>query len=98
MKRSLLASACLAMLLAAPAAADDLHAYPAPVPIAAADSNSSDGTSAGAVDKTVENLLKAADHLDAAGFRDEAARFRRDARERALREQLLSRKEAELDC
>jgi Flp pilus assembly secretin CpaC len=49
-------------------------------------------------DQAVEHLLKAADHLEAAGFGDEAARIRNDARLRQVHETLLSQKEAELEC
>lgn len=49
-------------------------------------------------DQVVEHLLKAAEHLEAAGLVEESARIREDARERALCDNVLSRKEAELEC
>jgi Flp pilus assembly secretin CpaC len=49
-------------------------------------------------DQTVDHLLKAAEHLEAAGLADEAARIRNDARRRQVHETLLSQKEAELEC
>jgi|GEM_PF-5950315 len=49
-------------------------------------------------DQIVEHLLKAAEHLEAAGFVEESAKIRDDARLRALRDDVLSRKQAELEC
>ncbi len=49
-------------------------------------------------DRTLEHLLKAAEHLEAAGLIDEAVRIRRDLVHRQARETLLGRKEAELEC
>lgn len=49
-------------------------------------------------DNVVDHLLKAADHLEAAGLGDEAERLRNDARERTIRDQVLNRKESELEC
>jgi hypothetical protein len=50
------------------------------------------------LDQTVSHLFKAAEHLEAAGLAEEAARLRLDARRRAFGENVLSRKEAELEC
>lgn len=47
---------------------------------------------------SVEHLLKAAEHLEAAGLTDEAIKLRSIARQRALHDSDLSRKEAELEC
>jgi len=49
-------------------------------------------------DPAVEHLLKAAEHLEAAGMNEEAEKLRHDARQRASHENLLSRKESELEC
>jgi Flp pilus assembly secretin CpaC len=70
---------------------------PAP-PAPAAASRPTFASPADRLDQTVDHLLKAADHLEAAGFADEAARIRNDARHRQVRETLLSQKEAELEC
>jgi len=50
------------------------------------------------LDQTADHLLKAAEHLEAAGFAEEASRIRNDARRRQVRDTLLSQKEAELEC
>ncbi|MGE5194519.1 MAG: hypothetical protein ACM3U2_18670 [Deltaproteobacteria bacterium] len=49
-------------------------------------------------ERTVDHLLKAADHLEAAGLLEEAAKLRNDARQRTVYENVLSRKESELEC
>src|SRR5258708_7532456 len=49
-------------------------------------------------ERALEHLVKAAEHLEAAGLTDEAARIRSDLQNRQVRETLLSRKEAELEC
>src|SRR5436190_7595898 len=56
------------------------------------------GSNRDQLDQVVEHLLKAAEHLEAAGFLEESAKFRDDARRRAVRDHILSRKEAELEC
>lgn len=56
------------------------------------------GSGSDKTENVVDHLLKAAEHLEAAGLGDEAARLRGDARERAIRDQVLSRKESELEC
>jgi hypothetical protein len=61
-------------------------------------SRSSTGADTDKLDQVVEHLLKAADHLEAAGLVAESAKLRDDARQRALRANVLSRKEAELEC
>jgi Flp pilus assembly secretin CpaC len=50
------------------------------------------------VDKVVAHLLRAADHLEAAGLNSDASRIREEAGQRAIPEGNLSRKEAELEC
>lgn len=47
---------------------------------------------------TIDHLLKAAEHLEAAGRTDEATTLRDEAKRLTLRDDLLSRKEAELEC
>jgi hypothetical protein len=49
-------------------------------------------------ERAVDHLLKAADHLEAAGLAEEAAKLRLDAKHRAVFENVLSRKESELEC
>ena len=49
-------------------------------------------------DASVEHLLKAAEHLEAAGLTEEAAKARATARQRAIHDGDLGRKEAELEC
>jgi hypothetical protein len=46
----------------------------------------------------IGHLLKAAAHLDAAGLKDEAQRLRQQARHRAVDENVVTRKEGELEC
>lgn len=46
----------------------------------------------------IGHLLKAAAHLDAAGMKDEAQRLRQRARDRANEENVVTRKEGELEC
>ena len=46
----------------------------------------------------IDHLLKAAEHLEAAGRPSEAARLRDDAKRLTLRDDLLGQKEAELEC
>jgi hypothetical protein len=53
---------------------------------------------ADATDSSVEQLLKSAERLEAAGSKDQAERVRREARERAVRDNALARKESELEC
>jgi len=62
--------------------------------------NSSATVAAGTnqVDKVVAHLLRAADHLEAAGLNSDASRIREEAGQRAMPEGNLSRKEAELEC
>jgi hypothetical protein len=91
---------CLALLGANRGFAEEanLPGAPRPAPVRALTSGSSGDTSDKSPDKTIDHLLKAADHLDAAGLSEQAARLRNDARRRALREDLLGRKESELEC
>src|SRR5579872_4704906 len=95
MCRLFLASICLFALCVASGFAED------PVPSAALEAPAPRGaidSSPGNPDQIVAHLLKAAEHLEAAGLADEAARLRDDARRRALGEDALSHKEAELEC
>jgi hypothetical protein len=72
-----------------------------PQPSAQAESTSSRspiGSNRNKLDQVVDHLLKAAEHLEAAGLVDESAKLRDDARQRAVRENVLSRKESELEC
>jgi len=50
------------------------------------------------VDRVVAHLLRAADHLEAAGLYADAGRVRREAGQRAMPEDILNHKEAELAC
>ena len=90
-----LASICLAALFFA-------HGITgAPKPSGQAEStpsHSSSGSNRDKVDQVVDHLLKAAEHLEAAGLVEESAKLRDDARQRAVRDNILSRKEAELEC
>ena len=62
-------------------------------------SRSSIGPNRDKLDQVVDHLLKAAEHLEAAGLVDESARLRDDARQRAVRDNVLcTDKEAELEC
>src|SRR5258708_742773 len=100
MCRALVMLFCLALLVANRGFAEEanLPGAPRPAPVRALTSESSGDTSDKSPDKTIDHLLKAADHLDAAGLSEQAARLRNDARRRALREDLLGRKESELEC
>jgi hypothetical protein len=57
-----------------------------------------DAVPADASGSSVEQLLKSAERLEAAGSTDQAERVRREARERAVRENALAHKESELEC
>ncbi len=100
MCRALVMLFCLALLVANRGFAEEanLPGAPRPAPVRALTSESSGDTSEKSPDKTIDHLLKAADHLDAAGLAEQAAKLRNDARRRALREDVLGRKESELEC
>src|SRR5947209_5260492 len=95
MHRELLASICLTALAIGPGVAEEPRSLPGPhplplrMPLAAGAKNA---------DQAIDHLLKAAEHLEAAGLTEEAAKIRIDARQRAVRDDVLSRKEAELEC
>ena len=90
MRKVFFASLCLAGFTAGRGFAEDA----VPLPPA----GSTNGKSGENQDPAVEHLLKAAEHLEAAGLHDDAARLRHDAKQRASHENLLSRKESELEC
>ena len=100
MCRALVMLFCLALLVANRGFAEEANLPPAPRPVPTPALTSGSGGDAldKSPDKTVDHLLKAADHLDAAGLSEQAARLRNDARRRALRDDLLGRKESELEC
>jgi hypothetical protein len=100
MCRALVMLFCLAVLVANHGFAEEanLPGAPRPAPVRALTSGSSGDITDKSPDKTIDHLLKAADHLDAAGLSEQADRLRNDARRRALREDLLGRKESELEC
>jgi hypothetical protein len=50
------------------------------------------------LNQSIDHLLRVADHLERAGHSDEAARVRAEARNLALKDNVLARKEAELEC
>ena len=85
-------SICMTLLLIVSGLAEE------PRPGAATEVRPSIGLNQDKLDQDVEHLLKAAEHLEAAGLVEESARVRDDARQRALRDNVLSRKEAELEC
>jgi hypothetical protein len=90
-----LASICLAAVFTANGIAG------APKSNGQAESTSSrlsSGSTPEKLDHVVDHLLKAAEHLEAAGLVEESARLRDEARQRAVRDNVLSRKEAELEC
>ena len=95
MPRVLLTSICLvASLLVATFAGE-----PVPRAVAPAVANpAAVDADAEKTERAVDHLLKAADHLEAAGLAEEAAKIRLDARHRAVFENVLSRKESELEC
>jgi hypothetical protein len=95
MRRLFIASLCLAGLAAVSGLAEEDDPLP-PAPVVA--SGSPIARSAETQDPAVEHLLKAAEHLEAAGLNDDAARLRHDAERRVSQENLLSRKESELEC
>src|SRR5262245_42899344 len=90
-------AAVISLIVFANAAVFSAEPESAP-PVPAAASRGPFESPADRVDQTLDHLLKAADHLEAAGFADEAARIRHDARRRQVRDTLLSQKEAELEC
>lgn len=95
MCKPFLASICLAALFFASGVAGE------PRPAGQTESfssRSSIGSSRDKLDQVVDHLLKAAEHLEAAGLMEESAKLRDDARQRAVRDNVLSRKEAELEC
>src|SRR5438477_1456237 len=95
MHRELLASICLTALAIGPGLADEPRLLPAPHPAPLGTVVPSSRNNAV---QAVDHLLKAAEHLEAAGLSEEAAKLRIDARQRAVRGDVLSRKEAELEC
>jgi hypothetical protein len=96
MSRVLLSAVCfVAPLFAAAARAGE----PGPLPVTPAVPRPAASDAGGdKPDRTVDHLLKAAEHLEAAGLDEEAAKLRLDARHRAVFENALSRKESELEC
>src|SRR5438876_1178955 len=95
MHRELLASICLTALAIGPGVAEEPRPFPGPHPLPLRMPLAS-GTNSAV--QAVDHLLKAAEHLEAAGLSEEAAKLRIDARQRAVRGDVLSRKEAELEC
>ncbi len=95
MRRLFPALICLAALAAASGFAEEAVPLP-PAPVSTLRPAISQGNEN--QDPAVEHLLKAAEHLEAAGMNEEAAKLRHDARQRASHENVLSRKESELEC
>lgn len=95
MHRIFFASICLMALAANPGFTEETA--PLALPPTAAP-RSSISLNAESHDQAVGHLLKAADHLEAAGLDEEASKLRHEARRRALHENVLSRKESELEC
>lgn len=69
-----------------------------PKPIAPSATTGIATTGTHPVDRAVAHLLRAAEHLEAAGLTADASRLREEAGQRTLPEDNLSRKEAELEC
>ncbi|MBI3866484.1 MAG: hypothetical protein HY290_31775 [Planctomycetia bacterium] len=95
MRGILAIAACLSFVAISILLADEPR--PLPAPYAAARPIRSEATPE-KPDLSVEHLLKAAEHLEAAGLADEASKLRSIARQRAIHDSDLSRKEAELEC
>lgn len=96
MRGMLAALFSLFVLAASVSIADESRPIPAPRPID--QPVRSDASATEKPDLSVEHLLKAAEHLEAAGLADEATKLRSIARQRAIHDSDLSRKEAELEC
>lgn len=70
-----------------------------PVPVPETSRNLlSDVPNPGKTEAIVDHIVKAAEHLEAAGRVEEAAKLRDEAKRISIREDLLGRKEAELEC
>lgn len=95
MRGLLLTLALLSLIIVSLSVADEPLPIPAPRPV---DQAVRSDSSADRGDLSIEHLLKAAEHLEAAGLADEATKLRSIARQRAIHDSDLSRKEAELEC
>jgi pilus assembly protein CpaC len=94
--RGLLATlASLFLFAASNSDADEPRPVPAPRPV---DQQGLRDSTSEKSDLSIEHLLKAAEHLEVAGLADEATKLRSIARQRAIHDSDLSRKEAELEC
>ncbi|HEY3963161.1 MAG TPA: hypothetical protein VGM05_01305 [Planctomycetaceae bacterium] len=95
MRGTFMVSVCLALVAASIVRSEEPRLIPAPVPTAQPLGRDS---ATEKPDLSVDHLLKAAEHLEAAGLADEATKLRSIARQRAIHDSDLSRKEAELEC
>jgi hypothetical protein len=95
MRRLFIAALFLTCLATGQAFAEESVPLP---PASLASSESATDLSDEKQDPAIEHLLKAAEHLEAAGLHDDAVKLRHDARQRASHDNLLSRKESELEC
>ncbi|HTI52545.1 MAG TPA: hypothetical protein VL475_16390 [Planctomycetaceae bacterium] len=71
---------------------------PESLPVASPETSRLEPVPGDATDASVNHLLKSAERLEAAGLKDEAQKLRQEARERALRDNAIARKESELEC
>src|SRR5580765_1177746 len=95
MRGLLVTLASLSLILASISVAGEPRPIPAPRPV---DQQPLSESASDKPDLSIEHLLKAAEHLEAAGLADEATKLRSIARHRAIHDSDLSRKEAELEC
>ena len=95
MRNEFAVSLGILMLLANSGLAQETGIPPAPAPFR---NDSAAVKNPARPEAIIDHLLRAAEHLEAAGRADDASRLRDEAKRLTLSDELLGRKEAELEC